>query len=465
VEHDPAENAAGNLIAFDGQRFKVRIQTVPHPLGGVRRFEIVDTPAAAAVVPVLAGEGAGEPRVVLVEQERPALGRRTLEIPAGVVVPAEQDQPQQTALRELEEETGYTAQAAQLLTSISPSPGISTEIIHIYLATDLAPASQTPGPMDPTEIAMVRTLPLGEALRMVMRGEIQDAKTVVGLLLAYGALAAATRRQDQTPDAGGEIAMPVDPTAIPFVPIETRAASGDNPAALSLEAIASQEFSYANVTAYQAMEDRARFFGLYLTLVGVLAAALGAVSQLGGGFDNNYLLPIAIFLLLLAGGLGAVFFTMLIRLRQAWRNSALAMHRIKEYYIEHLRPAVPDIDKAFFWRLETLPKGEKRGSGTYLVCYTTALIGSLCFAAAVFLLGVEAIIRGWGGQVATNLSLGQTSSWIDPATIGVFSLLALIVFLVSLRKHVRYYNKQLSDRTEAQAIQGQEQILQAGKRR
>src|SRR5271166_327303 len=71
-------------------------------------------------------------------------------------------------------------------------------------------------------------------------------------------------------------------------------------AGLSLENMLLEEFNYAGVTAYQAMEDRARMFNLYLLLVGILASGLGAVFQLGSSV-RQYLLPVAILLLLLTG--------------------------------------------------------------------------------------------------------------------------------------------------------------------
>jgi hypothetical protein len=76
----------------------------------------------------------------------------------------------------------------------------------------------------------------------------------------------------------------------------------------------------------------------------------------------------------------------LIRLRQAHRESLIAMNKIKMFYIDQFRAQLPKIENAFHWRLETIPPGEKFGNVTFLVCYTTAVLGCFCFAMAAFLL-------------------------------------------------------------------------------
>ena len=450
-EDDVASQPDG--VVFDGARFRVRLRTIVQPIGGVNRYEIVETPAAAAIVPILERED-GERMVVLVEQERPAIARRTLEIPAGLLDAREM--PEQTAARELEEETRYTAARLRHLTDLFTSPGISNEVLHLYLATDLSRVGAgEPGPADPTEILGVRVLPLREAVMLAARGEIRDAKTVVGLLQANTLLSQGSAQNSQTSRPGGDTAMPFDPTSIPQSITGAATGAGEgaaakpDPGALTLESILTQEFGYANVTAYQAMEDRARIFGLYLTLVGILAAALGGVSQLGTAFDRQFLLPIAASLLLLSGALGRVFFTKLIRVRQAWRSSALAMGVIKEYYIKRLAPSVPDIDEAFFWRLKGLPKGEKRGTLTYMVCYTTAFISSLSAAVGVLLGGVFITNRGWiQGSIP-----GVAPSALDLALYAAFGVAAILVLLITQWRYTRAYNAALSEKTEAQVIE------------
>ena len=198
-------------------------------------------------------------------------------------------------------------------------------------------------------------------------------------------------------------------------------------AGLSLENMLLEEFNYASVTAYQAMEDRARMFNLYLLLVGILASGLGAVFQLGSSV-RQYLLPVAVLLLLLTGALGYVFFLKLIRLRQAHRESLIAMGKIKTFYIDRFKAQLPKIENAFHWRLETIPAGEKFGNVTFLVCYTTAVIGCLSFALAAFLL--------------YPVTLGQVLNPLLPQLAGVLDYVtAVIVWGLLLLVHVRIYRR------------------------
>jgi len=309
---------------FHGKLISVRVETLPQPIGGTRDFEIVEHPDAVAVVAVRTAAD-GVPEVALVRQQRPAVARELWEIPAGLVDRGEERDERATAARELCEETGYQAERWALLTRELPSPGYSSEAISIYLAQDLHPAvGSTPDqPADPTEIEAVRWLPLDETLRLGEAGKIEDGKTVLGLTLAAVRLGV----------LGGEeaSAMPMDLTNAPFARnaayrtagAERAPASGDGDSdsetTLRLDNMLLEEFNYANVTAYQAMEDRARMFNLYLILIGVVASAIGAVYQLGkqlGGSSAN-IQPLLIVLLGVGAFLGAVFFIMLIHLRQA----------------------------------------------------------------------------------------------------------------------------------------------------
>jgi ADP-ribose pyrophosphatase len=446
-EHSGADRPDG--IAFAGRRFRVRLQTLPHALGGVRQFEIVETPAAAAAVPVLLGPPAEEPMVLLVEQERPAIGGRTLEIPAGLLRANPSEEPSETAARELREETGYRAGTLRPLTSIYTSPGITDEIVHIFLATDLTLDGAVASPDDPTEIAGVRRIALREAVGMAARGEIRDAKTTIGLLLVGAMLSRAASHTSQAPDTGGGSDMPFDASNVPQSMLGSppaRPASergGPDPTGLTLENILTQEFGYANVTAYQAMEDRARIFNLYLLLVGVLASALTAVYQLG---IKDYVLPLTFMLLLLAGFLGVVFFMQIIRLRQAFRDSVITMNRIKEYYIKHLVPQIPDAATAFHWRLRSIPRGERLGSVTFLISFTIAFLASLCLAGA-FVVGAQYLRT----QNALDASLLGTDTTIY--------LLALVVLVLALLLHTLYYRRKLSKKADDRIVKVEEAII------
>lgn len=193
---------------------------------------------------------------------------------------------------------------------------------------------------------------------------------------------------------------------------------------LRLENMLLEEFNYASVTAYQAQEDRARMFNLYLLLIGVLGSGLAAVYQLGGGL-KAFGGELSIALLLVAGMMGVAFFTKLIRLRQAWRESALVMALIKEYYIQEFATSAPGAVRAFYWRLKTLPTGEKLTSTTAVVCATVAALGSFCFMGAFVVAGLLWLPSSLGKQPPIDPTL---LSWII-ALCALF--IALLLFFWS----------------------------------
>jgi ADP-ribose pyrophosphatase len=163
---------------YHGRILNLRVDTVRVPNGGEAIREVVEHPGAVVIVAV-----DGEGRVLFVRQYRHAVGRDVLELPAGTL--EKNEPPEVAAPRELKEETGYTAQRWDLLTRFFSSPGILTEEMHVYLARDLAEG--TFEPMEDEDLHLER-LSLQEALQQVRRGEIVDAKTIVGLLLAEGKL-------------------------------------------------------------------------------------------------------------------------------------------------------------------------------------------------------------------------------------------------------------------------------------
>jgi len=117
--------------------------------------------------------------VALVRQYRHAAGKFLLEIPAGSLGVGES--PETGARRELEEEIGFTAGRLEKLSEFYISPGFLTEKMHLYLATDLMQSKQN---LDDDEIVEIVRLPLTEALEMTRNGGIEDAKTIIGLMLA-----------------------------------------------------------------------------------------------------------------------------------------------------------------------------------------------------------------------------------------------------------------------------------------
>lgn len=167
---------------YEGVLSNVRVDTLRGPDGTEFEREVVEHIDAVAVVPVTA-----EGDVVLLEQYRHPLRRSLLEIPAGICdVPGEQ--PAATAARELAEETALAADAFIDLTLIHNSAGWSDESTRIFLATGARPAERPDGFSLVEEEAAMRSvrMPLSDAVAAVARGEISDAKTVVGLLLASG---------------------------------------------------------------------------------------------------------------------------------------------------------------------------------------------------------------------------------------------------------------------------------------
>ncbi|HEY3398112.1 MAG TPA: NUDIX hydrolase [Armatimonadota bacterium] len=157
---------------FEGKLLQVRVDQVRLPDGREARREIVEHVPAIAAVP-LRPDG----QVLLVRQWRHPAGEALLEVPAGCLEPGES--PDECVNRELAEEIGYRADRIERLFSLYLAPGYSQEIIHYYLAQDLQPASAE---ADEDENLQIVTLPLAEAVRLCLAGEIRDAKSVAALL-------------------------------------------------------------------------------------------------------------------------------------------------------------------------------------------------------------------------------------------------------------------------------------------
>ena len=177
-------------VVYEGKLIRVRKVPVSQPDGRIALYDIVDHPDAVGIVAIrtdLAPEGSNEPWVALVHQARPAIGKETWEIPAGLVDSGEEHDGQRTAERELLEETGFVAASFEHLHTHYPSPGFMNEAIALYLARGLTVAPGAPAP-DVNEISALEWKPLREAMRMCVAGEIDDGKTVIGLWLARDVL-------------------------------------------------------------------------------------------------------------------------------------------------------------------------------------------------------------------------------------------------------------------------------------
>ncbi len=158
---------------YEGRLINLRVDQVRTSTGVESVREIVEHPGAVAIIAL---DEAG--RVLLVKQYRHAVRAVTLEIPAGTLEPDEDSL--EAAQRELREETGYRAGQLDRLGGIYTAPGFSTEYIHFYLATQLTNDRLT---MDEDEVIDLIRLPLAEAIGLIHTGQIDDGKTVGGLLL------------------------------------------------------------------------------------------------------------------------------------------------------------------------------------------------------------------------------------------------------------------------------------------
>lgn len=166
------EKTISSETKYKGKILNLRIDTV-ESVNGESTREIVEHSGGAVVLPLLPNKN-----VVMIRQFRKPLERDVLEIPAGKIEQGES--PEETAFRELQEETGYMANNMTLLTKMYPSVGYSEELLYIYLATDLEPGETD---FDENEDIDTYSYHIDDLYEMVMEGKIQDAKTQVAILM------------------------------------------------------------------------------------------------------------------------------------------------------------------------------------------------------------------------------------------------------------------------------------------
>ncbi len=162
---------------FRGKITHLTVDTVDLPNGHRADLEILHHPGGAAIVAI-----DDQDRVCLLHQFRHAAGGYVWELPAGKLEPDEP--PELTAHRELIEEAGVAASSWCSLGISLSSPGVFTERIHLYLATNLTP---TPDAREAAEVFEVHWVDFKSAVERVLRGEIEDSKTGMGLLRAWHA--------------------------------------------------------------------------------------------------------------------------------------------------------------------------------------------------------------------------------------------------------------------------------------
>ena len=158
---------------FEGRVFSVTVDTVSEGEHTYKR-EVVHHTGSAVIIPVH-----DDGTVVLVRQYRHPAVRYLLEAPAGTL--AEGERPEAGAARELQEELGLIAGRMEKLSEFFVSPGFCEEKMWVFLATELSEGKANP---EEDELLDVVRLPIDEALEMVSSGEIQDAKTIIALVLA-----------------------------------------------------------------------------------------------------------------------------------------------------------------------------------------------------------------------------------------------------------------------------------------
>lgn len=156
---------------YSGKVVNLKVDTVELPDKKYSKREIVQHSGGVGVV-AIKGDN-----IILVKQYRKAVEKELIEIPAGKLELNEE--PIETARRELQEETGYLSNDLRYLTEFYPTPGYCTEKIHIFITYDIVSGEQD---LDEHEYIEVMEVPIKEAYEMVIKGEIVDAKTIIGIL-------------------------------------------------------------------------------------------------------------------------------------------------------------------------------------------------------------------------------------------------------------------------------------------
>ena len=164
-------------VAWQGSSWRLRIASILLPDGSSIEKGIIEHPGAVVLVPLRGSKK--EPEVLMLRQYRLALDKYILELPAGTR--EWQEDWLVCAQRELREETNFRAGHFDLLGSCWPAPGLSNEKMNIYLATEL---QVDPLPMDSDEVIEVESIPLKKLVAMALDGQLEDAKSVIGVLRA-----------------------------------------------------------------------------------------------------------------------------------------------------------------------------------------------------------------------------------------------------------------------------------------
>jgi ADP-ribose pyrophosphatase len=166
---------------YTGRVISLDVDTVRFPNGTIGELEMVRHPGASAIVPFVSDPLGGDPQILLLKQYRYAAEQYLYEIPAGRLDAGED--PRDCAVRELREETGCTAAHMDFLFTMFTTPGFTDERIHLFMAAGLE-RGETAHEAD--EFMTLETVTLSQALQLIQKGEIKDAKTALGILFAAG---------------------------------------------------------------------------------------------------------------------------------------------------------------------------------------------------------------------------------------------------------------------------------------
>jgi ADP-ribose pyrophosphatase len=162
---------------YTGRVLNLDADTVEFPDGSTGQLEMIRHPGASAVLPFLDDPADADPQVVLIRQFRHAADDFIYEIPAGRLDAGES--PQSCAVRELAEETGYTAARYDPLLTIFTTPGFTDERIHLFLATGLQPGAHQ---READEFLELHRFRWSEVLELVKAGKIGDGKSLAAIL-------------------------------------------------------------------------------------------------------------------------------------------------------------------------------------------------------------------------------------------------------------------------------------------
>ncbi len=168
------EKTVSSKEIFDGRIIRLRVDMVKMPGGNLAEREIIEHPGGVGIVAITDND-----EIIMVKQFRKPIEKAIYEVPAGKLDNGEDHRL--CGIRELGEETGYTAENFIYLGYMYPSPGFADEVTHLYLATGLTPGEAH---LDPDEYLDIEYIKTSKVVDMIMNNEINDAKTIFGVFKA-----------------------------------------------------------------------------------------------------------------------------------------------------------------------------------------------------------------------------------------------------------------------------------------